>query len=79
MYLDEEMDAGDIILKEEVTIDEDETSGELWDRLSKIGADLLVETLEQIENGTAPREKQGKDFTIAPMLEKINIEVYNKT
>lgn len=81
MYLDEEMDSGDIILKEEVEIDKDETSGELWDRLSKIGADLLVETLEQIENGTAPREKQGKEFTIAPMLEKsqAKIDWENKT
>ena len=81
MYLDEEMDTGDIILKEEVTIDENETSGELWDRLSKIGADLLVKTLEQIENGTAPREKQGDNFTIAPMLEKsqAKIDWENKT
>lgn len=81
MYLDEEMDSGDIILKEEVTIDKDETSGELWDRLSKIGAELLVKTLEQIENGTAPREKQGKDFSIAPMLEKsqAKIDWENKT
>lgn len=81
MYLDEEMDSGDIILKEEVTIDKDETAGELWDRLSKIGADLLVETLEQIENGTATREKQGNDFTIAPMLEKsqAKIDWENKT
>lgn len=81
MYLDEEMDTGDIILKEEVTIDENETSGELWDRLSKIGADLLVKTLEQIENGTAPREKQGDSFTIAPMLEKsqAKIDWENKT
>lgn len=75
MYLDEEMDSGDIILKEEVTIDKDETSGELWDRLSKIGADLLVKTLEQIENGTAPREKQGNDFSIAPMLEKAQAKI----
>lgn len=81
MYLDEEMDSGDIILKEEVEIDKDETSGELWDRLSKIGANLLVETLEQIEDGTAPREKQGKEFTIAPMLEKsqAKIDWENKT
>lgn len=81
MYLDEEMDSGDIILKEEVEIDKDETSGELWDRLSKIGADLLVQTLEQIENGTAPREKQGEEFTIAPMLEKsqAKIDWENKT
>lgn len=81
MYLDEEMDSGDIILKEEVEIDKDETSGELWDRLSNIGAKLLVETLEQIENGIAPREKQGKEFTIAPMLEKsqAKIDWENKT
>jgi len=81
MYLDEEMDSGDIILREEVTIGEDETSGELWDRLSKIGAELLVETLEQIENETAPREKQGNNFTIAPMLQKSQalIDWENKT
>lgn len=70
MYMDEGMDTGDMILKEEVEIDEDETTGELWDRLAKIGGELLVETLKQIENGTAPRIKQGKDFTMAPMLSK---------
>lgn len=70
MYLDEEMDAGDIILQKEVQILDNETSGELWDKLSKIGADLLVEALEQIEKGKASRTKQGNDFTIAPMLEK---------
>ena len=81
MYLNEEMDAGDIILQEEVTIDEDETSGQLWDRLSKIGANLLVKTLEQIEKGVAPRKKQGNNFTIAPMLEKeqSKIDWENKT
>lgn len=45
-------------------------AGELWNRLSKIGAKLLVETLEQIEKGTAPRIKQGEEYTIAPMLNK---------
>lgn len=70
MYMDEKMDTGDMILKQEVEIGDDETTGELWDRLKVIGADLLVETLKQIENGTAPREKQGDDFSIAPMLDK---------
>ena len=70
MYMDVGMDTGDMILKEEVKIGENETTGELWERLSKIGADLLVKTLEQIQNGTATREKQGNDFTIAPMLNK---------
>ena len=70
MYMDEGMDTGDMILKKEVEIDENETTGELWDRLSKIGGNLLVETLKQIQSGIAPRKKQDNDFTIAPMLNK---------
>ena len=70
MYMDKGMDTGDIILKQEVEIGEDETTGELWDRLSKVGGELLVETLEKIENGLAPRIKQSDDFSIAPMLDK---------
>ena len=70
MYMDKGMDTGDIILKQEIEIGEEETTGELWDRLAKIGGELLVETLQQVERGIAPREKQGKDFTIAPMLSK---------
>ena len=75
MYLDEGMDSGDIILQTKTPIDKDETSGELWDRLSKIGAELLVETLEKIENKTAPRIKQPKEFTLAPMLEKSQAKI----
>ena len=70
MYMDVGMDTGDMVLKEKVEIGENETTGELWDRLSKIGANLLVKTLKQIEDGTAPREKQGENFTLAPMLSK---------
>ena len=70
MYMDEGMDTGDMILKEEVEIGENETTGELWDRLAEIGGELLVKTLEQIEKGIATREKQGSNFTVAPMLNK---------
>ena len=70
MYMSEGMDTGDMILKKEINIGDDETTGELWARMSKIGGELLVETLEKIEEGTAPREKQGDDFTMAPMLNK---------
>ena len=70
MYMDEGMDTGDMILKEEVEIGEDETTGELWQRLAKIGGTLLVKTLKEIEKGTAPRQKQSNDYTIAPMLSK---------
>ena len=70
MYMDVGMDTGDMILKEKVTIGEDETTGELWDRLSEIGGNLLVKTLKLIEAGKAPREKQGEEYTLAPMLNK---------
>lgn len=70
MYMNAGMDTGDMILQEEVQIGEDETTGELWDRLSKIGAKLLVETVDKIEKGTAPRIPQSGEFTMAPMLNK---------
>ncbi len=70
MYMDIGMDTGDMILTEEVDIGEDETTGELWDRLSNIGGKLLVETLKQIEEGSVKRKKQGENFSNAPMLDK---------
>lgn len=70
MYMDEGMDTGDMILKQEVEIGEDETTGELWERLSKIGAELLVKTVDKIEKGEAPREKQTGNVSMAPMLKK---------
>lgn len=70
MYMDTQMDTGDIILKKEVTIGKDETTGELWNRLADIGAELLLETIEKIKDGSAPREKQGDDYSLAPMLSK---------
>lgn len=70
MYMDEGMDTGDMILKEEVKIGENETTGELWERLETIGGELLVKTLKEIEQGNAPREKQSGEFSMAPMLNK---------
>lgn len=70
MYLNEKMDAGDIIMQKEVKIDPDETTGELWDRLSLIGADLLLEVVEKLEDGSATRTKQPEEFTLAPMLDR---------
>ena len=81
MYLDVGMDDGDIIKKEEVDIGEDETAGELWDRLSTLGAKMLVQTLDDIENGKINRIKQPEEFTLAPKLEKeiSKIDWENKT
>lgn len=81
MYMEKGMDAGDMILKKEIEIDEDETTGELWDRLSKVGSELLIETVKKIKEGTAPRQKQDENFTLAPMLDKemAKIDWENKT
>lgn len=70
MYMDEGMDTGDIILTKEVEIGENETTGELWEKLSKIGGNLLVKTLNMLEEGTTPRNKQKGESSIAPMLNK---------
>ena len=58
MFMDIGMDTGDMILKEETEIGEDETTGELWDRLSKIGAKLLVKTIEKIEQAKEQIERE---------------------
>ena len=58
MYLASEMDTGDIIYSTETEIGEKETSGELFVRLMEMGAELLAKTLNDIENGKAPRIPQ---------------------
>ena len=58
MFLSAGMDEGDVIFSRETAIGEQETAGELFDRLAAMGADLLVETLRAIEAGTAPRTPQ---------------------
>ena len=70
MYMNAGMDTGDMILKQETEIGEDETTGELWERLSVMGANLLVKTVKQIEQGNVSRIPQPKEGTMAPMLSK---------
>lgn len=71
MYLASEMDAGDMIFRAETEIGERETSGELFDRLAPMGAELLVRTLRAIEDGSAPRVPQDHALaTFAPPLRK---------
>ena len=52
MQLDEGMDTGDILLVKKVAIDPDETTEELFDVLSALGAEAMLETIDEIENGT---------------------------
>ena len=60
-HLVQEMDAGDIIYTEETEIGERETSGELYERLKVLGAGLLSRTLNDIDQGIAPRTPQNPD------------------
>ena len=71
MYLVREMDAGDIIDVAKTPIGENETAGELLDRLAVLGADLLSKTLDRMsqgEVGAAPQDPE--KVTFAPMLDK---------
>lgn len=58
MMTDVGLDTGDILLKRETEVFPDETAGELYSRLSRIGADLLIETIEALEEGRLTRTPQ---------------------
>ncbi len=71
MYLASEMDAGDVIYAAQTEIGAKETSGELFDRLAPMGAELLIRTIRDIEAGVAPRVPQDHcKATYAPPLSK---------
>ena len=56
MFMDEGMDTGDMILKEKISISQDETTGELWDKLKVVGGKLLVETIKLIRGAEGSKE-----------------------
>lgn len=88
MLMDVGLDTGDILLKKETEIGENETSGELFDRLSLLGAELIAETLEKLERGEITPEKQNEalathtskiDKSLCPIdFNKTANEVHNK-
>lgn len=70
-FMAEGMDTGDILLKAEVPVGREETTGELFDRLKILGAKLLIETLDGLELGSIQRTPQNHDqATLAPKLQK---------
>ena len=71
MFMDAGMDTGDIIDTLTTPIGENETAGELFERLAPLGARLLSATLAAIADGTVTRRPQNDaEATMAPMLEK---------
>jgi methionyl-tRNA formyltransferase len=70
IFIQEKVDAGDLILQKRLAIGDEETAGELHDRLSTAGAELLRETIDLIAKGIAPRRQQTGEPTRAPKLTK---------
>ena len=71
MKMDEGLDTGDILMVEKVKLDAKETGGSLFDRLSDVGAHLLVKTLEGLEAGTiTPVKQDDSESTYVKMLHK---------
>lgn len=70
MYMDEGLDTGDMILKQSTPIAPEDTFGTLHDRLAKIGGALLVQTLDLIAKGAAPRIPQEGETCYASMITK---------
>lgn len=71
MLMAEGVDTGDMLLKKSVEIGENETSSELWDRLSVLGAEVLLETLEAVKNNTlSPVKQDDRLATHAAMITK---------
>lgn len=73
MLMDVGLDTGDILLKAETEIGENETAGELFDRLAVLGGDLLVETLDKLKKGEITPQKQ--DESLATHTSKISKEL----
>lgn len=70
-WMAEKLDAGDIILQREVGILPGETSGELFERITPIGAEVLAETMKLVAAGSAPRVPQDESqMTLGPTIKK---------
>ena len=70
MLMDEGMDTGDILLQKEIPIDPKETAGTLFDKLAAAGADLIVETLQGMKQGTITPKKQEGEPSYVHMMTK---------
>ncbi|ADU30810.1 methionyl-tRNA formyltransferase [Evansella cellulosilytica] len=81
MYMVEKLDAGDILSQKAIPIEENDTTGSMHDKLSKLGATLLLETLPEIQSGTIVAEEQAEDeVTYAPNISKEQEKIdWNKT
>ncbi len=69
-FIQEKVDTGEIIFQKKVSIGEDETAGELHDRLARLGGEVVLETVDLIEEGKAQPSHQEGEVTKAPKITK---------
>lgn len=74
MQMEEGLDSGAMLLKKSLTVGEDETAGELFDRLALLGADALIEALQNFSS-LVPVCQNEDEATWAPMLKKTDGEI----
>ncbi len=71
MQMDEGMDTGDILLQEALRVDPEDTAGSLTEKMSRLGATMIVEALPRIATGSiVPRKQDERGTTLAPPLKK---------
>ena len=70
MQMDEGLDTGDILLIKKYTLDDKETGGSLFDKLAAFGGPMVLEVLNQAEQGSLNPIPQGEEYTYAKMLSK---------
>ncbi|MFZ3062401.1 MAG: methionyl-tRNA formyltransferase [Actinomycetota bacterium] len=75
IQMDEGLDTGDILARESVSVGPEETAGELEDKLARLGAELLLGTIEGIQKGAIKPEKQVGEATYAEKVTKEEAEI----
>jgi len=69
-FIEERVDVGDLILQRSMSIGLEETAGDVHDRMCQIGAELLIETIDLIDQGSVVRQKQQGEISLAPKITK---------
>ena len=80
MYMDRGLDTGDILLVSETEVGENETAGELFDRLAAMGADLISETIKRLPEGIERKPQDDGQSTYVSVLDKkMSVVDWSKT
>jgi len=77
--LQQEIDTGNILLQEKIPVSENETAGSLHDKMMNVGADLLLKTIQELENGTLKEIPQPSTSNIQPSTLRSAPKIFTET